>query len=360
MSPRDKSREARPTGAAPTRDLGFAGTVAAGLVASVLGIGAMSAPLLDWTSTDRDTGSAPTAGPIVMAAPGAVADESQSSPASRPAPGETFVAPGGTVLVSTGPGDGVTVPAATSGGGRTILVSAPGAPGGPAPAPGGGSSGGQQAASLDGVLGRGERDGVNFGGRRFAPMDDLDSDVDGLSDRWERRYGFDPFDPTDNLDDADGDGMPNATEYWTHQKPRSKDSNGDGIEDGDDDSDNDGIRNAVEVKTGSKAWEKDSDDDGIPDGQNDPDRDGIPSVDEERTGSDPSTPNPVILPPEVEPPAPPAPPAPPSGEEGPIAVEPDPVDVEDPSDDAGDGGDGPDAPAQPEPAPKAPAADPEP
>src|SRR5918998_3729355 len=42
---RQARRAKRPVG---LRDLRFAGTVAAGLVAGVLGVGALSAPLLDW------------------------------------------------------------------------------------------------------------------------------------------------------------------------------------------------------------------------------------------------------------------------------------------------------------------------
>ena len=43
---REARRQMRPGG---LRDLRFAGTVAAGLVAGVLGVGALSAPLLGWT-----------------------------------------------------------------------------------------------------------------------------------------------------------------------------------------------------------------------------------------------------------------------------------------------------------------------
>src|SRR5215211_3190539 len=50
MSLTNTNREARrPVRSVGLRDLRFAGTVAAGLVAGVLGVGALSAPLLGWT-----------------------------------------------------------------------------------------------------------------------------------------------------------------------------------------------------------------------------------------------------------------------------------------------------------------------
>ena len=49
MSLTNTNRESTGTRPAALRDLRFAGTVAAGLVAGVLGVGALSAPLLGWT-----------------------------------------------------------------------------------------------------------------------------------------------------------------------------------------------------------------------------------------------------------------------------------------------------------------------
>ena len=50
MSLTNTNREAqRSVRSGGLRDLRFAGTVAAGLVAGVLGVGALSAPLLGWT-----------------------------------------------------------------------------------------------------------------------------------------------------------------------------------------------------------------------------------------------------------------------------------------------------------------------
>src|ERR1044072_9203428 len=51
------------------RDLRFAGTVAAGLVAGVLGVGALSAPLLGWTDWPDQLQPGGTDSPGTMKAP---------------------------------------------------------------------------------------------------------------------------------------------------------------------------------------------------------------------------------------------------------------------------------------------------
>ena len=40
-----------------------------------------------------------------------------------------------------------------------------------------------------------------------------DSDLDGMADEWERRWGLNPDNPIDSLADADGDGWTNLEEY---------------------------------------------------------------------------------------------------------------------------------------------------
>lgn len=62
----------------------------------------------------------------------------------------------------------------------------------------------------------------------------VDSDVDGMPDDWERRYGFDPYDPSDSteLSDVDFDGLSNLREYQLGLDPRNPDCDGDGFSDG--------------------------------------------------------------------------------------------------------------------------------
>ncbi|MGE4159210.1 MAG: C25 family cysteine peptidase [Planctomycetota bacterium] len=60
----------------------------------------------------------------------------------------------------------------------------------------------------------------------------VDWDRDLLPDDWEIAHGLDPNDPSDALADTDGDGLNNLDEYRYGFDPRSADSDGDGIPDG--------------------------------------------------------------------------------------------------------------------------------
>jgi uncharacterized repeat protein (TIGR01451 family) len=50
--------------------------------------------------------------------------------------------------------------------------------------------------------------------------DKVDKDQDGMDDAWELKYGFNPADRTDALQDADGDGHTNLQEYLAGTDPR--------------------------------------------------------------------------------------------------------------------------------------------
>ncbi len=47
----------------------------------------------------------------------------------------------------------------------------------------------------------------------------LDTDMDGMSDEWERQFGLDPCDPSDGNADADGDGYTNIEEFLNGTGP---------------------------------------------------------------------------------------------------------------------------------------------
>ena len=51
-----------------------------------------------------------------------------------------------------------------------------------------------------------------------------DSDHDAMPDAWEKRFGFNPNDPTDGPKDLDGDGYTNVEEFLNQTDPRKPDS----------------------------------------------------------------------------------------------------------------------------------------
>lgn len=48
-----------------------------------------------------------------------------------------------------------------------------------------------------------------------------DTDMDGMPDKWEEHFGFNPDDAIDSLSDFDGDGYPNIEEYLNQTNPKS-------------------------------------------------------------------------------------------------------------------------------------------
>lgn len=90
-----------------------------------------------------------------------------------------------------------------------------------------------------------------------------DSDGDGLPDDFELRFGLDPQDPVDALEDLDGDGLINRREFELGTLLDNRDSDGDTIADGEEiaagrdgfvtdpllaDTDGDGVRDGLEVQ----------------------------------------------------------------------------------------------------------------
>ncbi|MFC1747985.1 S-layer homology domain-containing protein [Pseudomonadota bacterium] len=139
----------------------------------------------------------------------------------------------------------------------------------------------------------------------------IDGDGDGMPDYYERKYGFDPFDPSDANEDPDFDGLTNLEEYRYGTDPRNPDTDGGGIYDGDEvnkgtnpldsiddpiDTDGDGLTDRDETNSfGTDPFDADTDNGGVSDGDEvlingtdplnsrddlDSDGDGLPNQDE--------------------------------------------------------------------------------
>src|SRR3989454_7115852 len=96
-----------------------------------------------------------------------------------------------------------------------------------------------------------------------------DSDGDGIPDDYELAHDLDPNNPIDAQEDPDRDGLTNLQEFQLGTDPRNRDTDGDGLSDGDEvnthhtnpllgDTDGDGIPDGVEVRSGSDPLDKNS------------------------------------------------------------------------------------------------------
>lgn len=122
----------------------------------------------------------------------------------------------------------------------------------------------------------------------------LDSDNDGVPDYLEELYQSDK-----DKADSDGDGLGDYEEiYLLHTNPASKDTDGNGIEDGDEDTDGDGLTNLEELAHKTNPAKADTDGDGLSDGEEidtyrtdplkaDTDGDGLSDYEEIKLGLDP-------------------------------------------------------------------------
>ena len=118
MSLTNTNREARRSmRSVGLRDLRFAGTVAAGLVAGVLGVGALSAPLLGWTDWPDRLQPGANDAPVTMRSPEqrpAIAQPPSSGSRTTPSgPSAVPLVGAGTALVVV-PGTGSTVAPGTT------------------------------------------------------------------------------------------------------------------------------------------------------------------------------------------------------------------------------------------------------
>jgi hypothetical protein len=120
----------------------------------------------------------------------------------------------------------------------------------------------------------------------------LDTNHNGMGDDWEMQH----FGNLNQIGDgdADGDGLTNIQEFRAHTDPMTRDTDGDGIGDGDEvnvyhtnarssDTDGDGMSDAYEIQHGLNPNSNDS--------QLDSDGDGLTNVEEYSLGTDPENPD---------------------------------------------------------------------
>ncbi|HLG26002.1 MAG TPA: S-layer homology domain-containing protein, partial [Candidatus Gracilibacteria bacterium] len=62
----------------------------------------------------------------------------------------------------------------------------------------------------------------------------IDDDHDGMPSYWERKFGLNPFDPSDANEDPDGDGLTNLEEFRHGTDPFNPDTDNGGVRDGDE------------------------------------------------------------------------------------------------------------------------------
>ena len=121
----------------------------------------------------------------------------------------------------------------------------------------------------------------------------IDTDGDGMPDKWELDNGLNPNDPSDALLDKDKDGSTNIEEFQNGTDPNNPDTDGDTIKDGDEekiiDTDGDGMPDDWERKNGLEPDNKD-------DALEDKDGDGFTNIQEYQMGTDPNKDNDAITP----------------------------------------------------------------
>src|SRR4051812_35618208 len=176
------------------RDVRFAGTVAAGLVAGVLGVGALTAPLLGWTEWPSSPGSSDQAGTVTLR------ERTAAAPTDRPSTGS--IGDGATAIAP------VVLPAAGIGGvgigpsGTTVRLtlggSRSGSGSGSAAGRSGSNTGTRGGSTARSVLRSGASNPASSGtpasgfGSTSTSFQSTDSDHDAMPDFYERAYGLNP------------------------------------------------------------------------------------------------------------------------------------------------------------------------
>jgi len=254
---------ARTTRPSALGDLRLAGSVATGLVAGTLGLGALAAPLVGWRDWPSALQSAPSAGNYQLAKPQA-ATQRPGKPGPKGGASKAPAAKPGSATAIGGFTPATALPAGGPAAGGAISIGPAGLTVTPRPQ--------HSSAQTQSSASTGDK-GATFSGAQFtAPTD---TDQDNIPDDYENANNLN----ASNAGDAslpDDNGITNRTAFMIRSTIANPDTNGNGVIDGADDSDGDGISNADEELLGTDAWNADTDGNGVPDGQDDFDHNGVP------------------------------------------------------------------------------------
>src|SRR3954447_20178285 len=225
-----RAQTARGTRPSALGDLRFAGTVATGLVAGTLGLGALAAPLVGWRDWPSGLQASEGTGNAQLAQPTPVKSQGTKSGGGRSGSGGTSTPGGATALTGLG------IPGATGGGsplgiGRIAVTNSITATGRPE----------RSSQTTAGKTEQGPSSGT-FVSVGFSAPDKTDSDGDKLPDVYENANGLKAGDAADGAAD-NGGGISRSTEFQIRSEIADPDENGDGGGGGRGHSDHDGIPN---------------------------------------------------------------------------------------------------------------------
>ena len=311
MSDTDSTYSMNPRAARPSTlgDLRFAGTVATGLVAGTLGLGALAAPLVGWKDWPSALTQQATSQPVVLAKAEAKARNEHKPRQGRPAP------------ESGSPLENLSLPssggAAAAPSGLANLISNP-TPSGPSTGPAREKSSGRPTSTV------GTADGAQtFTAGPAFEQTDFDGDGNGAPDKAEPTFGQEK---KDGGTTGASSGLSAATEFKIRSTPNMwADTNGDGLIDGNDDADGDGVSNAQEEANHTDPTNVDSDGNGTPDGLEDNNHDtfpdGLPVPVTPPAETPPADEPPAETPPAETPPVEDGTPAPPAETAPPVTVD---------------------------------------